>query len=543
MKDMSKTKVQLVAEISQLRETVATLQQSQTETQQALRESEWFLQNVFDNIEDGVSVFDPELNIIRVNRRYKTWFPDPEATEDRKCFQLFRGRSEPCEVCPCARALETGTPQRGEQQLTRADGVQGWLELFAFPLINEDGEITGVVEWARNISRCKLAEDERHRIEERFQKIRKVEGLGMLADGLAHDLNNLLLGVFGNAELAMMRLEPQSPAREYIERIDKLARRAAGLSDQLLVYSGQGKRSELPVDLSALLRDMEPRLRAGVSANISFDFDLLEDMPMIRGDGDQISQLIKNLVDNAAEAIGGDEGGIISVSSDVTEPGSDELISTYLDRDLPPGCYVELVVKDNGCGMDKLAQAKVFDPFFSTKTSGRGLGLAAALGMVRAHRGAIRVDSAPGQGTTVKILFPLSEESVAAAASDDNNGDPWLGGGTALVVDDEESVRSVACGWLEMLGFEVLVATDGEKAIELFRSHAEDLTLMLLDVSMPEMDGEEVLKQLRGLGSDVRVILSSGSSRSPSVSKSVAFLKKPYDLSTLRNKISEVFAT
>ncbi len=368
---------------------------------------------------------------------------------------------------------------------------------------------------------------DRKRIDNQLRETAKLESLGVLAGGIAHDFNNLLVGVMGNASLALDALPPDLPGlRPMLEGILKASERAADLVRQLLAYSGKGRFVIQPVDVSELIRETVALIKASVPKNVELRLDLRETAP-IDADPSQIQQLIMNLVINGAEAIG-DRTGVVSVRTCVRD------LET-LDGQ-PSGRHVEIVVEDNGTGMDEVTRARMFDPFFTTKFTGRGLGLAAVQGIVRGHKGAIHVDSGPGKGTRFSVLFPVSPGN--AVKLEQALPEARLSSGSVLVVDDEPLVRSSARMALERYGYGVLAAENGRRGVELFEQFAPEIAAVVLDLTMPVMGGEEALRRLRAIRTDVRVILSSGYNEAEAVSRFqgldlTGFLQKPYTAARL----------
>ncbi|MGC4119855.1 MAG: response regulator [Myxococcales bacterium] len=392
----------------------------------------------------------------------------------------------------------------------------------------------------------KRSEAERLELERRLLHAQKLESLGVLAGGIAHDFNNLLQAVLGNLDLALATASPGAPAPEGLEAAALAARKAADLTRQLLAYSGRGHFDVRAVELGQLVRDNAALLRTSVSRNVALELSLASDLPAIEADAGQLQQVVMNLLTNASEAIGS-KPGTIRLSTKVREPTSDELGRTRTGRAPEAGRFVELAVADDGCGMDAATLERLFDPFFTTKKTGRGLGMSALQGIVRGHRGALLVDSTEGRGTVVRVLFPVKdgvrppapEPAPAKAKATAAASAPR---GAVLVVDDEELVRTVGRAMLRSLKRDVLTAASGKEALELYRAHAGHIETVLLDLSMPEMDGIATLKALRVLDPAVRVLLSSGYDEEDSVRSlppdpNVVFLQKPYTLATLREAL------
>jgi PAS domain S-box-containing protein len=373
--------------------------------------------------------------------------------------------------------------------------------------------------------------------EAQARHVQKLESIGVLAGGIAHDFNNLLHVVLGNADLARLQLPPDSGAREHLDEVIRATQRAAELTQQLLAYSGRGAVETRQLDLSCEVREMATLLRTAIARQATLVWDLATELPAITADPTQIRQVVMNLITNASDALG-DGAGTISLRTGIVEP----------DERPSPGQFVFIEVADTGCGMDSSTLQRIFDPFFSTKFTGRGLGLAAVMGIVESHGGHIRIRTAPQEGTTFRILFP----GVGGGAADTprrNSGADWRGHGTVLVVEDEDGVREVVGRMLERLGFRVLTAEDGVAALERLEHHDGRVNAVLLDLSMPRMGGFEALQHIRARLPDVPVILMSGYTEQEVASKllddssgAVGFLQKPFlpeDLTSVLRHVSQ----
>ncbi|NLF29871.1 MAG: response regulator, partial [Planctomycetes bacterium] len=359
----------------------------------------------------------------------------------------------------------------------------------------------------------------------------------VLAGGIAHDFNNLLVAILGNADLALRELPPDAPGRAHLEEIHKAGVRASELTDQMLAYSGKGRFVLASVDLNALVGEMTDVLKSTVPASARLVVALDDKLPPVTADPAQIRQVIRNLVSNAVEALPPTGGRVTLRTEAVTLAERLKAPRRELD-DLPAGDYAALQVIDNGCGMDARTHDRVFDPFFSTKFTGRGLGMAAVLGIVRGHRGTIEIDSEPDAGTTVRVLLPAARPQPHREPDDAAARQPWKGAGTVLVVDDEPSVRKLAALMLERMGFQTLVAADGPEAIALFTGHADRITAVLLDRTMPALSGPQVVDRLRALRPDVPIILCSGYPEHQAREDLgdvdlVGFVQKPFQYATL----------
>jgi two-component system cell cycle sensor histidine kinase/response regulator CckA len=395
----------------------------------------------------------------------------------------------------------------------------------------------------RDSSERRRAEDDRLKFLAQIQQTQKLESLGVLAGGIAHDFNNLLMAVLGHADLALDALPETSAAREDLSEIRRAAQRATELCKQMLAYSGKGRFVIQPVALQRVVEDMLHMLRVSMSKNAILKLNFSPNLPPVDADASQLRQVVMNLVVNASEAIG-ERSGVVTLSTGAMDCDRAYLSEAWLDEQLPEGLYVFIEVADTGSGMDAETRARIFDPFFTTKFTGRGLGLAAVLGIVRGHRGAIKVYSELGRGTTLKVLFPASQHGEVREPTSLVRG-VYEGKGTVLLVDDDESVRAVGRKMLERIGFTVVTAADGADAIARFRERADDIICAIVDLTMPHVDGAETFRELRRMRPGVRVILSSGYNEQDVTQRFVGkglagFIQKPYQLTTLLAVMKEV---
>ncbi len=509
--------------------------------EQAVRESEARWRTLLESAPQGIVAADREGRIVLLNAR----------TE--KIFGYHRDElvGQPLEILLPERFREAHAAQLREyfaHPRTRpaAPGLDFWglrKDGAEFPL-----EISlGFVEQGDAPLALALLTDitERKQAEERLRQAQKLESLGLLAGGVAHDFNNLLVGVIGNASLAQEMLPPATPAAELLDAVIRTGEQAAHLTRQMLAYSGKGRFVVEPLDLSALIPEIGGLVRPSISKKIAVHFDLEEGLPPIEADRGQLQQVFMNLVLNAAEAIGSHDG-LISVRT-----GTQIVDSAYAQlhpelADLKPGPYVLLEVRDTGCGMNDAIKAKIFDPFFSTKFTGRGLGLAAVAGIVRGHKGAISVASTPGQGSCFTVLFPEATGAPRHVLAPAPNA-ALRGTGVVLVVDDEPLVRGMAKTALELHGYTVLVAENGLAAIDIFKRYPGEIALVVLDLSMPGMSGEETLPELRRIRPGVKVVVSSGYSEAEAMNmfqgqQVAGFLQKPYSSLGLAEKVKAYVA-
>lgn len=390
----------------------------------------------------------------------------------------------------------------------------------------------------------KRAEDERRQLGARVLRSQKMESLGVLAGGIAHEFNNRLQSILGSAGLAGQMLPAESPIHQQIKAIEKAADGAAELTRQMLAYAGKGRFIVEDVDLSSQVDDVARYLPATVAEDVEVRYDLSRDLPPITADAAEIRQMVNNLVINAVEALDGMPGHV-TIRTAVDRVSLSFLRSTIMGENLPPGEYVILEVVDTGSGMDADTVARIFDPFFSTKFTGRGLGLAAVIGIVRENRGAIRVDSEVGMGTSVRVLLPTQGESPNEQQGRSSPGLGTDGPLKVLVVDDDEAIRSLTVEMLEQVGIEAISAVDGVEALDRLRGAPDAIDIVLLDMTMPRMSGEETYLELKGIRPDLTVIVASGFSEQDTIRKfgdspPAGFLQKPYRLKDLVATLEKV---
>jgi PAS domain S-box-containing protein len=496
-----------------------------------------------DHIDEEVHLVDAGGHIVYVNKK--------------SCEMLGYSREEllGMSVPDIACEREAGQHKTGHFKLMehkilkdetnhrRKDGQLYPVEVTA-NFFEYDGEVYNLA-LVRDITERKRNEEERRTFENQMVQAQKMESLAILAGGVAHDFNNLVAAILGQAELTRKLLPEGSVPYVNLGQIEIAAERAAELAGQMLAYSGRGQFVIKTIDLNLLLDEILRVLKVSISNTIDLHLNPGSLLPGIDVDVTQIRQIVMNLIINAAEAIGADRGDISIVTRCVECPAG-FFKNSWFNKELAAGPYVSLEVIDSGCGMDEETLSKVFDPFFTTKFAGRGLGMSAVLGIVRGHKGAITVTSKKGEGTSFQVFFPASEKRIESI------GEPpketaWQGSGTVLLVDDEEVVRTSCSEMLKALGFTPLTANDGVEALERFKETPE-IRVTLLDFTMPHLNGEECFYQMRTIDPDAKVILSSGYSESE-VSQRFkdkgvdGFLQKPYRLAalieTIRNALGE----
>lgn len=390
------------------------------------------------------------------------------------------------------------------------------------------------------------AEEERALLETKVREVQKLESLGVLAGGIAHDFNNLLVGILGNASVSLLDMPVSSPAHAAVTAIERAARDAASLTRQLLAYAGKGRFLLEPLDLSVLVRQLRPVLQTALGARASLINELAEQLPVVHADGEQLRQAVVNVVTNAAEAIG-ERAGSVKIYTSEESMSEVRLRRCLSGNRAKPGLFACISVEDDGVGMDEATLARVFDPFFSTRLAGRGLGLAATLGIVHGHSGALEVVSAPGRGTTMRLFFPAAYEEKERSLS--------TGGvtGTAaartrvrvLVVDDDEHVRALAHRVLDRLNYEATEVADGAEALDFLRVDPTQVDAVLLDMTMPRLNGEDTLRGIRALAPWMPVILMSGHDEREVTPRLLehglgGYLQKPFTVDALASMFARV---
>ncbi|MCC7479379.1 PAS domain-containing protein [bacterium] len=456
-------------------------------------------------------------------------------------------------------ARRSGVPVQLVYRMLAADGRAVWVRDHYFPVL-QDGALVGERGFIIDISEAKRSEQERLEMEAQIQHAQRMESLGQMAGGIAHDFNNLLTAIGGYAELASRQTE-ESETRQLVEQIISSTRRAADLTRQLLAYAGQGRRIEQSCNLNSIVREMSALLQSVISRKVNLRFELSNSDLIIKGEASQLRQVVMELLSNASDSIGDNPGEIV-IRSVLEEIRSADSRGHYSDGPPAAGSYVILEVEDSGCGMDAQSIRRIFDPFFTTKFTGRGLGLAAVQGIVRAHGGTVHVESRPGMGTSIRLYLParLAEapapsrveeaprQTLAAAASREPvQGAGLQLGGYVLVVDDEESVRAITKAILKKQGLEVLTACDGLEALDMVRDYGPNISLVLLDVTMPRMTGVEAFRAMREIQPGIKVILSSGYNQSEAYRQFsqeglCGFIQKPYLRQELLDTINGVIS-
>ena len=389
----------------------------------------------------------------------------------------------------------------------------------------------------RDRTEARQAEEQRRHLETQFQQAQKLESLGVLAGGIAHDFNNLLTAVLGNLNLAQFKVEPGSPALPFLENAERTVLKASDLTRQMLAYSGKGKFVVQPQDLNQVVQELANLLHVSVSKKAVLQLELAPDLPWIEADGVQLQQVVMNLVTNASEALG-DAEGTIAITTGLEILDADRIAADFPTQEMGPGPHVTLEVRDSGAGMRPEVLARIFDPFFTTKPTGRGLGLSAMRGILKGHRAGLAIQSEVGRGSTFTAYFPAAPGLASPVLPPEPAAPEGLMSGRILLVDDEAVILDTLCPALEAMGLSVVVARDGLEAVSRFRESPEAFDLVLMDLTMPRMDGREAFRIMKAIRPAIQVVLSSGyqgqESLHPITEPGLAgFLPKPYTLQAL----------
>ncbi len=526
---------------------LAAISLRNSRTLKLLEKNEQRLLSIVETASDAIITTDSAGRIILWNRTAETIFGyRADEVIDKPLTILVPERFREAHTKAFERVASTGEStvlgRALEMTALKKNGDECPVELSVAQWNTKDNlYFTGIL---RDITDRKRTEENQKKLEEKVHHTQKLESLGILAGGIAHDFNNLLMGILGNVDLAMDDLPTISKARQNLKGIETAGKRAAELCAQMLAYSGKGRFVVESLDLNSVVEEMSHLLKVSISKKAVLNYNLGSKLPAIEADGTQIRQVIMNLITNASDAIG-EKSGLIGIATGATRCDRESLDLYSPIEKLPEGVYVYVEIADTGCGMDKKTREKIFDPFYTTKQQGRGLGLAAVIGIVRGHKGAISIYSEPGRGTTFKVLFPAVDQPARPRRDSMGSENSWTGSGTVLLVDDDETVRVMGQQLLEQIGFKVLTAGNGIEALDLLEARGEEIICIVLDLNMPKMGGEETLRNLARRKRKIPVILTSGYNEqdvsSRFVGKKLAgFLQKPYRLAKLKDKLREI---
>jgi len=506
------------------------------------------MQLILDTAPVGIWMLDANRRIKFINRA----FADAVGVSEQSFLQatdyaeLLQGQAGNRFMASDDRCFETGSLTVSQEQIPCADGKTHIFDVVKAPLRDEQGEIAGLVGIAIDATARIEADAEKEKMQQQVEHTQRLESLGVLAGGIAHDFNNLLTSIMGNAAMAERKVVYDPVAgKKCLTKIVQSSEKAALLCKQMLDYSGKGHFIIKPINLSAMVEGVTSLLGASIHSTIELNYHLAHQLPCIEADEAQLQQVVMNLVINASDAIG-EKGGTITLSTGHLHADARLLAKSALPHDdkLDEGEYVVLEVSDTGCGMDKDTRQRLFEPFFTTKFTGRGLGMSAVQGIIRGHKGAVSVDSEPGRGTTFKILFPVSAKRVEESKPCNTEFVDWQAAGTVLIIDDEEIIREIAALMLEDFGFQTITAVDGLDGVDAYKRHQSDIVAVLMDMTMPRLDGEGCFRKLRQIDPNVQVILSSGYNEQDVTGRFsgeglAGFVQKPYHPDALRDAMRQ----
>ena len=507
----------------------------------ALAESQQRYELAINGVNDGIWDMNPNTHQIFLSRTWKEMlgYLDDELPSQMGTWENLVHPDDRAKMLAAIQDHWDGkTPVfSSEHRVSTKSGTYKWVYARGRALRDEQGRVQRMAGSTTDISA-------RKNLELQLRQAQQMESIGRLSTGIAHDFNNLLTIILGNASLGRMNLPVGSLAGDNLAKIERASLQAAEFCKQLLTYSGHGRLTILNLDLNTLVAQITELLRTSISKKVELRFQLSPEPLLVEVDPAQIQQVLMNLVLNAAEAIA-DRVGVITLKTALVQTGEDGLADAVLSPQLPWADYVVLEVSDTGCGMSHEVQEKIFEPFFSTKFTGRGLGLSTALGVVCGHKGALKVNSTLGQGTTFRVYLPKSRLESAVPPADARDGRLLRGSGTVMVVDDEPGVCEVTKGFLNKIGFDVLTARDGMQGVEVFRANAERIVAVVMDLSMPNMNGPEACDHMRAIRADLPILLSSGFSEDESMhsygDRGISgFLQKPYTCDILEARLREI---
>jgi PAS domain S-box-containing protein len=520
-----------------------------------LQESEERFRSLVENINDIVFTLSPEGYFSYVSPNWKEAFGYELSETLDHPFAPF---VHPDDVAGCQAALQqvmaTGVSQgEVEYRVIRKDGTTVWYAASASLARNAAGNELEFLGVGRDISERKKVEEEKQLFEQQFLQAQKLESLGIMAGGIAHDFNNLLQSMLGNLELAVSGPEADPGLREHLSTALIAGRQAAELTNLMLTYAGKGAMYKKSLNLNVTVRENISILKSAVTTAMNLELALFEELPEIYADTAQIQQVVMNLITNAAESIE-KPPGVIIVTTGIMECSHSDLASSLVNEKTEPGQFVSLEICDNGCGMNQETLARLFDPFFTTKLAGRGLGMSAVLGIIKSHGGALFVESEPSKGTRFRVLFPVMESVSSIDNAEVSDAMSYITGskddqryGIVLVVDDEKSVLRTCANMVRFCGFEAITATSGNEAINKFRKNIDSIDVVLMDLTMPNMDGLTAMSAIRDIKPDVKVLLATGFNEEE-LSRRIlnnppsGFVRKPYSMATIKSELHNLMS-
>lgn len=499
-------------------------------------------EEIFNSFADGILVLDNDNRIIYINAVAIRLF---RFRENEIPSLLGKNAEVVFHRLPTLLPFIRNEFSQRDELVLAIENTPRYYDLRSSSILDNDLSVLGRMIVLSDVTEKKNEEQRRRQYESQVQASQKLESLGLIAGGIAHDFNNLLTAILGNADLIRMQTKAESELYHNLIEIERAAKRASDLCMQMLAYSGKRPIIKKPLDLNAVIREIMHMIVVSISKKIELRLNLQENLPLVIGDESQIHQVVLNLVTNASEAIGMNSGAITIVTG--TKTCRNECLGslTFSDERVS-GTFCFLKIGDTGCGMNPETQLKIFDPFYSTKFAGRGLGMAAVFGIVRSHQGSIHIRSEIGKGSTITVYFPSTQQALPVSVETGLPVSDWKPQGTVLLVDDEEYVRELVSEMLESLGFNVRSAENGFRALEIYDANAGLIDCVILDLAMPQLDGHETCRELRRRNPQLRILISSGYTERDIEQNfvddpSFHFLQKPYTVDQLSEKLRRVF--
>jgi signal transduction histidine kinase len=538
-RELERRVAERTAELSAANDRLSRTAAEREQAEGALRASEEAFRSFMSRFPGLAYIKEADTTVVFASEGFRTYLGlAPEAMVGKPNSACFPEPFASQLTRDDLRVLTSGLPESISEEF---EGRSWITRKFVIPRADGAPRLGGLT---LDVTESRRGEEERRRLERQMEQLQRTESLGVLAGGIAHDFNNLLATILANTGILRAEGLAGDESAACLADVEVAARTAAGLCQRLLAYAGRAPSSSELLDLNELVRDLVQLLRSSISRKLALDLSLVDGLPLLRGDPSQLRQVVMNLVINAAEAMG--EGdGTVAVATGTLEAEEGRLQGALLGQELPAGDYLFLEVADSGCGMDAETQRRIFEPFYTSKFAGRGLGLSAVLGIVRQLGGAIELESAPGQGTRFRVLLPPAGGAAAPVVRAPGEAGRWAGDGLVLVVDDEPAVRRAAGRLLARLGFQMLEAAGGAEGIEIFTSRAPQVRAVLLDLTMPHLDGVETFRRLREVDPGVRVVVASGFAEAEvrlrfGAEQPDAIVQKPYDLEVLRGQLRSV---
>lgn len=506
------------------------------EAEKALRDSEEKYHAMVENVGIGVSLIGPDMEIIEMNRQMREWFPTVNTAERPTCYHVFNDppRKSECEYCPTRQTLRDGGVHEAATATPQAGRIRNY-RIVSSPVRDAQGRVIAAIEMVEDITENML-------LAAQFQQAQKMESVGRLAGGVAHDFNNMLSVILGYTELALGKVDPSGPLHTDLNEIFNAAKRSTDITRQLLAFARKQTISPKVLDVNNTVEGMLKMLRRLIGEDIDLAWLPEAGLWPVKIDPAQVDQVLANLCVNARDAIDGVGKITIETHTVILDAAHCADHAGFV-----PGDYVLLAVSDNGCGMDQKTIDSIFEPFFSTKDVGQGtgLGLATVYGIVKQNNGFINVTSEPGKGTTFEIYIPRHVGEAEKIRAETVTEIPTSHGEVVLLVEDEPAIRKMGQRMLEALGYKVLAAGIPAEAMRLAGEHTNGVHLLITDVVMPGMNGRDLADQLRSLYPDVKTLFISGYTANVIahrgvLEEGVQFIQKPFSMKELGVKVRAI---